>query len=327
VAVQGAHYFTATAGMVTRPVVFMLPLLSIKGAILALYSASALYVHLRGRVRHSPLRQLTDHSTFLAPVNALLYLSSKVPSQPFLDPAQFPELRPLQDNWTAIRDEALALYEGGNIRRATGYNDVGFNSVFKSGWTRFYLSWYGETLPSARQACPRTLALLQGIPSIKAAMFAVLPPGATLQRHRDPYAGSLRYHLGLRTANDPACFIEVDGQRRHWRDGEPMMFDETYIHYAHNGTDVHRVILFCDIARPLNNPLARAVDRLMRRTMMQGAASANVEGERIGGVNRFYSRVVGIRLWGKQLKARNRHAYYALKWSVIALLAAVIVVV
>lgn len=149
-------------------------------------------------------------------------------------------------------------------------------------------------------------------------MFAVLPPGATLPRHRDPYAGSLRYHLGLRTANSPQCYIDVDGERRFWRDGEVLMFDETFIHYARNETDVKRIILFCDIARPLNNPFARAVDWLMRKTIMNASTTANVPGERIGGINRLFSRVIGIRLWGKRLKARSRVAYYALKWGAFA---------
>ena len=300
-------------------------LLSPKVVIAALFVASALYVHLRGRVRHGFARQLTDHSTFLAPINALLYLSSKVPARPYLDPADFPELAPLQANWQTIRDEALQLYSGGRITVATGYNDVGFNSFFKTGWTRFYLTWYGESLPSALAACPQTMALLQSIPSIKAAMFAVLPPGATLPRHRDPYAGSLRYHLGLRTANSPACYIDVDGERRHWRDGEVLMFDETFIHFARNDTDVQRVILFCDVERPLNNPLARAFNRLVRATMMNASASANVPGERIGGVNRLFSRVIGIRLWGKRLKARSRFWYYALKYAVLAALVALFI--
>lgn len=290
----------------------------LKLGIAALFVASALYVHFRGRVRHGLARQLTGHSTFLAPINTVLYLSSKVPSRPFLDVAQFPELAPLQQNWQTIRDEALALHEGGRIGVATGYNDLGFNSFFKTGWTRFYLTWYGESLPSALQACPQTMRLLQSIPSIKAAMFAVLPPGATLPRHRDPYAGSLRYHLGLRTANSPQCYIDVDGERRFWRDGEVLMFDETFIHYARNETDVKRIILFCDIARPLNNPFARAVDWLMRKTIMNASTTANVPGERIGGINRLFSRVIGIRLWGKRLKARSRVAYYALKWGAFA---------
>jgi len=78
--------------------------------------------------------------------------------------------------------------------------------------------------------CPRTTELLKAIPNVKAAMFASLPPGARLVRHRDPYAGSLRYHLGLITPNSDQCYIVVDGERYFWRDGESMMFDETYIH-------------------------------------------------------------------------------------------------
>ena len=37
------------------------------------YVAWALFVHLRGRERHKFHRQLTDHSTFVAPYNAVMY--------------------------------------------------------------------------------------------------------------------------------------------------------------------------------------------------------------------------------------------------------------
>ena len=53
-----------------------------------------------------------------------------------------------------------------------------------------------------------------------------------LGAHRDPFAGSLRYHLGLVTPNSPECFIVVDGEKYYWKDGEAVMFDETYIHTA-----------------------------------------------------------------------------------------------
>jgi beta-hydroxylase len=33
-------------------------------------------------------------------------------------------------------------------------------------------------------------------------MFAMLPANGSLNPHRDPFAGSLRYHLGLITPND-----------------------------------------------------------------------------------------------------------------------------
>ena len=75
--------------------------------------------------------------------------------------------------------------------------------------------------------CPVTTELLKGIPNIKAAMFASLPPGSRLPRHRDPYAGSLRFHMGLITPNSPDCYINVDGETYYWRDGEAVVFDET----------------------------------------------------------------------------------------------------
>jgi aspartyl/asparaginyl beta-hydroxylase (cupin superfamily) len=129
----------------------------------------------------------------MAPVNVLMYAGSKVPTTPFIDPAaSFPELLPLREHWREIRDEALALREQQRIRAADGYNDVGFNSFFRRGWKRFYLKWYASAHPSAAELCPRTTALLAAIPSVKAAMFAELPPGSELRPHRDPYAGSLR---------------------------------------------------------------------------------------------------------------------------------------
>jgi beta-hydroxylase len=195
-----------------------------------IFVASAIYVYFRGKVRFGVVRSLTDYQVLLAPINALLYLFSKVKASAFIPVSQFPEMKPLQDNWEFIRQEALSLNADGAIAAATGYNDIGFNSFFRTGWKRFHLYWYGKDLPSAQTSCPKTVALLKSIPSIKAAMFASLPPGATLVRHRDPYAGSLRYHIGLVTPNDPKCFIDVDGERYFWKDGEPVMFDETFIH-------------------------------------------------------------------------------------------------
>lgn len=86
-----------------------------KVLILAAYALSILYVHFRGRVRHKLSRQLSDHSSFLAPINCLMYLFSKVPNRPYLAPQTFPELQVLVDNWQAIRSEALHLHDAGNI--------------------------------------------------------------------------------------------------------------------------------------------------------------------------------------------------------------------
>ena len=286
----------------------------IKLTVVAVFAMSAAYVHLRGRARLGFWRQLTDHSTFMAPINCLMYLFSRVPSKPYLPVRDFPELRPLLEHWKQIRDEAVHLAEGGSIKASDRYDDVGFNSFFRTGWKRFYLKWYDTAHPSARTLCPLTTDLLSRIPQVKAAMFAALPAGARLMRHRDPYAGSLRFHLGLVTPNDDRCYIEVDAQRYSWRDGEAVMFDETYLHHAENRTATNRIVLFCDVERPLRFAPMAAFNRLFSRQVMAAASAPNAPGDRVGGINRAFGVIQVIRLWGKRVKARSRFAYYVLKW-------------
>ena len=221
-----------------------------KFGILALFAGSTLVTHYRGKVRFPFFRQLTDHSTYFSPYNVLMLLFSRVPTTPYLSLKEYPELETLTKNWTIIREEALGLFASGQIKAASGYTDWGFNSFFRSGWKRFYLTWYGDTLPSAKRWCPRTIELRGKVPSVRGSMFALLPPGSDLVLHRDPYAGSLRYHLGLSTPNSPDCKIVVDGIPAFWRDEEAILFDETF-HTAQNLTDRPRLILFCGLERKL----------------------------------------------------------------------------
>lgn len=283
--------------------------------VLAWFVISAVYVFNRGTQRFRFWRQLSDHSTFLAPINIWCYLLSSIKREPYIKSSWFPELEPLRVNWQNIRDEALAVDAAQKIAAAAKYTDIGFNSFFKTGWRRFYLKWYDAPHPSAESLCPYTTALLQSIPSVKAAMFAQLPPGASLVRHRDPYAGSVRYHLGLVTPADPKCYIDVDGQQYYWRDGEAVIFDETYIHYAKNDTDMSRIVLFCDIERPMSFRWASAVNRLVSNTLMRAAASPNEVGDRTGLLNRIFKYVYAIRRAGKTIKAWHRPTYYVVKWT------------
>jgi beta-hydroxylase len=292
----------------------------VKYLVFALLVMPGIYVHLRGRVRLRPWRQMTDHSMYLAPINVLLYACSRVSAKPYAPLAAFPELAPLAERWQDIRDEALALREAERIRASDRYDDVGFNSFFRRGWKRFYLKWYDDAHPSARELCPRTTELLASIPNVRAAMFAELPPGASLRKHRDPYAGSLRYHLGLVTPGDDGCWIEVDGERYSWRDGEAVIFDETFIHRAANETDRDRIILFCDVERPLRFGFMRAFNRWFARRVIAAGASPNMDGDKTGALNRAFGYVYRIKLKTKHIRKTRKKLYYTIKISLIAII-------
>ena len=296
-----------------------------KWVLVSIYLVSIFYIHFRGSVRLPFFRQLFDHSSIVAPFNLFLYMFSRVRLEPYLPISNFQELKLLQANWQEIRAEALNLQAIQKIRAAEKNDDAGFNSFFKTGWKRFYLKWYDASHPSAEMFCPKTVALLRALPSVKAAMFAELPPGGKLNKHRDPYAGSLRYHLGLVTSNDDRCFIEVDGNRYSWRDGESVMFDETFIHWAQNNSETNRIILFCDIERPMRFRWAQVINRWLGRTIVTAASSPNETGDQTGGINKLFRFVWWGGQYRRKLKAWNRPLYYVIKFGLILSVIALIV--
>jgi beta-hydroxylase len=301
----------------------MLPALIV---LVALVTTSLVYVYrFRGEARWEGLGEYFRKGwPIFAPFNCVLYMTTKKRgAKPVLDPAEFPELGLLRENWQTIREEALALvgqdyFDAAKRPGTDGYYDVGFRTFFKYGWSRFYLNWYGYTHHSARRLCPKTVEILEKVPAVHGAMLAFLPPGSQLTRHADPIAVSLRYHLGLSTPNSPSCFINVDGQHLHWRDGEAILFDETYLHFVRNDTDADRLILMCDFERPLN-PLGK-VFNFFYQAVTRASVVPNTPEDRRGLANRIFSGVSPLLARSKSLKTTNRPAYLALKWSVNTLL-------
>jgi beta-hydroxylase len=85
--------------------------------------------------------------------------------------------------------------------------------------------------------------------------------------------------------------------------------------------------LFCDVERPMKYRWATAFNRWFSRTVMSAAGAPNEAGDRTGGLNRLFSKVYKVRLRGKQLKRRNRTLYYLEKWSILAGLLVVFILI
>lgn len=283
--------------------------------ILFIYVVAVMQMHYRGKVRFSAARQMLTHTNYLAPYNLLMNLFSTLPNKPLMNADDLDELKVLRDNWQVMRDEAMSLAEKGDIKAADGLNDAGFNSFFKTGWTRFYLKWYGDPLASALRQCPNTIEILKQVPSVKAAMFASLPPGGYLTPHRDPFAGSLRYHLGLVTPNHDDCFILVDGEKHVWHDGQDVLFDETYIHEAHNKTEQNRIILFCDVSRPMKLGIINKFNSFVSSTLIKASATRNDEGDPVGAINKAFEKLYSVRVISRRIKRWNKPFYKTLKYT------------
>lgn len=290
-----------------------------------LYAAGAItYVYRwRGASRYRSFKQYWRKSwPIFAPLNCVLYMTTRAAARrPVLPADGVHDFRVLRAHWPRIRDEALRLqdegcFEAAKAEGAPGYYDVGFRTFYKRGWSKYYLKWYGRTHASAERRCPETLALLAQVPGIRGAMFSLLPPGAELSLHADPMACSLRYHLGLCTPNDEACHIDVDATRCTWRDGEDFVFDETYPHRAFNGASEPRLILMCDVDRPLN-AFGRAFNGLYRRLAVMTFVP-NDAGDGRGAFSALFARLDPLYQWGMALRAQSRPTYRVLKWALNA---------
>lgn len=294
---------------------------------------SLIYVYqFRGTERfHSPIEYFRKGWPIFAPLNVLLYgFSQKKARSAIIDLNKYPELKVLEDNWEVLRDEALALHENGYFDATTNsdnqsYYDVGFRTFYKYGWSKFYLKWYGTVHNSAARLCPKTTELVAGIKSVNGAMYTVLPPGSKLTRHLDPIACSLRYHLGLSTPNNQQCYISVDGNVISWRDGEAFMFDETYLHYAHNDSDQTRIILMCDVERPMFFA-GRAFNFFYKKICSQ-LLVPNLAEDKAGLYSRLFFKLSPILASGKALKTTNRPLYLLVKWTLNLVLLALLLLV
>lgn len=292
---------------------------------------SLIYVYkYRGQARFSSaVEYLRKGWPIFAPLNVLLYLNTRKSMQkPFVDIEHFEQLASLEEHWQDIAEEAQALYDKGFFSQTTdkankSFYDIGFRTFYKYGWSKFYCTWYGKDLNSALEYCPKTMALLKNIPSVNGALFTLLPPRSKLTRHLDPVACSFRYHLGLNTPNSDDCFINVDGNSKSWRNGEAFIFDETYLHFVENNTDQMRLILMCDIERPMGmfGRIFNSAYKLLIRQLLV----PNLPNDPSGFVNKLFAKVMPFLERAKQVKKSNPKLYYPTKWLFNALLLAVFI--
>lgn len=282
----------------------------------------------RGSERYESLNfYLRKGWPIFAPLNCLLYIfTKKKAAKPIMDLADFPELKLVQDNWEIIRKEAVSLRENGYFDKvkdptSDGHYDIGFRTFYKYGWSKFYLSWYGTTLKSANDLCPKTVELVSKVPGVNGAMFSILPVGSKLTKHLDPVATSLRYHLGLKTPNDDRCYINIDGTDYSWRDGDALLFDETYLHFAFNNSEEERIILMLEVDRP-THIIGKLINFIFKQ-IMRITLVPNIPGDQRGLVNRIFGAVTPALLKVRTLKETNLFLYKVIKHAVNLTLVAI----
>ena len=182
-----------------------------------------------------------------------------------------PELLALDRNFAVIREELLGVLPG--KRSIPRYHELDRMQYPISGrvdqdkdWKVFPLNILGVKPRAYYERCPRTTAILDTIPGLFEAFFSILEGGKSIPPHEGPYRGYLRYHLGLVVPQKNPPSIRLKDQVYTWKEGESILFDDSWEHEVYNQAEGDRVVLIVDIRRPMPQPFD-AVNRLAQAVM------------------------------------------------------------
>jgi aspartyl/asparaginyl beta-hydroxylase (cupin superfamily) len=195
----------------------------------------------------------------------------------------YPGLAALEADYPAIRDEVIKLLDIKDkivdMENLVGGYTAG--GIHAAKWKSFLLKsgfFVGENCKLA----PRTAAAIRRIPGVQTAFFSILDPNQHIKPHWGYWKGFLRYHLGVVVPNNNAnneCWLRVNakpednakndrglienGEKYYWHNGEGVIFDDTFLHDAANGSNEIRVVLWLDLRRKMPWHLS-----LLNRTLL-----------------------------------------------------------
>lgn len=182
--------------------------------------------------------------------------SSLIPNTPVLDAAQFDWAGKVAEHWEEIQAEAQAIYQ--HLDAIPPLREISPDHrgiVADNAWRSFFLVGYGNEMEANIARAPRTAELVKSIPGLNSAFFSILAPGAHISRHRGVAKAFFTAHLGLVVPTKwQDCTMQVEDEFVNWREGEWTIFDDCYHHEVWNNTDEARIILLCQVERPMRAP-------------------------------------------------------------------------
>lgn len=197
-----------------------------------------------------------DYHILKAVANAFfgMFMGSKKRPTFFNIAEAYPELDHVTRAYPAIRMEFDQLIS--EWRELPQYHEVdpgerAISATTPRRWKVFLLEIMGHRPAQNRACCPQTCRALEKVPNMIQAFFSILEPGKSVPEHEGPYLGYLRYHLGVRVpARNPPKLV-VNGQDYVWKEGEGVLFDDSWPHSVVNSSDELRAVLIVDVRRPL----------------------------------------------------------------------------
>jgi aspartate beta-hydroxylase len=187
----------------------------------------------------------------------------------FFDRGEFPWIEAVEDATEAVRGEFMEV-----LRSDAGFqpyieyppdvpHDQWAELNHSPRWSAFHLYKMGRRVEENARRCPRTMALLDGVPQPQqqgrtpAAMYSLLKARTRIPPHTGVTNVRLVVHLPL--VVPPGCGFRVGNETREWVPGKAWVFDDTIEHEAWNESDQLRVVFIFDVWHPHLSAAERAL--------------------------------------------------------------------
>lgn len=197
------------------------------------------------------------------------------------DRRRFPWVAALEGAFAVIQREFLDLAASG-----AGFTIAHRAQTSAGEWAAAYLWAFGQPVDEETcRRCPETVRLLREIPGVArfgTALYSALAPHTRIAPHHGYSNAKLRCQLPLRVP--PDCALKVGDQEIAQREGECIVFDDSFLHSAWNDSDEARFVLVFDVFHPdLTAPEIAYLSALAQRWELARAFTAGgPKGETIG---------------------------------------------
>jgi len=151
----------------------------------------------------------------------------------------------------AIRSEAIRAF-GAVGEDYNEYSQVTGGMARDGTWSVAWLMKSGRPVLSTRSLCPVTWGLVDRVPRILGDVwFASLLPHSSIRAHAGATNLIVKYQLPLVVPpRDGDCYLRVGGEKRSYREGEWIGFDDSYLHEVVNNSDTPRLVLIIELWHP-----------------------------------------------------------------------------
>ena len=133
--------------------------------------------------------------------------------------------------------------------------EIGADVQGERGWRTYVVKIGDDVTTHAQRDFPTLVRVLRTMPEVRACIVSMLDGQTHIPAHVGYFKGTMRYMLALQVPqrHPERCYLCVNGLRYQWREGEGVLWDDTFPHRVMNGSDERRIVLYMDVLRPLSS--------------------------------------------------------------------------